>query len=127
MDNKYKFQSACQISKVETMSDNTLRIRVDMQELTVDREVALMALRKLPVNILVSPMEINQEDLQSVDVVSEEDKEHFGKKAKTKSQRLRNILWRVWESEGCKGTDKNFYAQEMDRICAHYIDKYLQD
>lgn len=30
MDNKYKFQAACQIEKVETRADNTLVIKVGM-------------------------------------------------------------------------------------------------
>ena len=127
MENKYKFQTACQIEKIETRADHTLVAKIGMQELSFDREVALFALRKLPVNILISPHEITQEDIESVDIISEEDKEHFGKKAKTKSQRLRNILWRVWEREGCKGSDKEHYDKEMDRICDHYIESRLQE
>ena len=127
MDNKYKFQAACQIEKVTTRADFTLKVIVGLQELSDEREAAMMALRKVPVNILISPHEITQEDLHSIDIISDEDKEHFGKKAKTKSQRLRNILWRVWEKEGCKGSDKEHYSKEMDKICDHYIDTYLQD
>jgi len=126
MDNKYKFQSACQIEKVETRADNTLMIKIGMQELSVDREVALFALRKLPVNILISPHEITEEDIESVDIISEEDKEFYGKKAKTDSKRQRDILWRVWESLGSKGDFKDFYHRKMNEIAEHLISKYLE-
>ncbi len=127
MENKYKFQAACQIERMATRADFTIKMTIGLQELSDEREAAVMALRKVPVNILISPQEITQEDLESVDIISEEDKEHFGRKAKTKSQRLRDILYRVWESEGSKGTSKEYYANEMDKISDHYIEKYLQD
>ena len=127
MDNKYKFQAACQIEKIQTRVDFTIKMTIGLQELSDEREAAVMALRKVPVNILISPHEITQEDLESVDIISEEDKEHFGRKAKTKAQRQRNILYRVWESEGSKGTSKEFYDNKMDEISEHLIEKYLQD
>jgi len=39
---------------------------------------------------------------------------------KSRSQRLRDVLFRVWEQEGKPGTQEEYYAAEMERIIASY-------
>jgi hypothetical protein len=45
---------------------------------------------------------------------------------KTKSQRLRNVLY-VLNKQNDNGDFKNFYADEMERIIKHYRDKLKKD
>ena len=125
MNKDHKVQITGMIEGISTRVDNTIKIVLGSQELPVEKNVALFSMNRVPVNILISPHEITQEDLESVDVISEEDKEHFGRKAKTKAQRQRNILFRVWESEGSKGTSKEYYDKKMNEIAEHLIEKYL--
>ena len=44
---------------------------------------------------------------------------------KSRSQRLRDVLFRVWEQEGKPGTAEEFYAAEMERIIASYRRKLV--
>lgn len=125
MKKKYKLQVPCQIESISTRADYSLKVILGLPELAVEDSVALFGLNQLPANILISPGEITQEDVDSVDIISDEDKEYYGKKAKTKSQRLRGVLYRVWENLGNKGEFEDFYKNEMNKISDHYIEKYL--
>lgn len=42
---------------------------------------------------------------------------------KTQSQRLRGVLYKVFEKEGSKGDFKTFYKQKTDKIIQHFKDK----
>ncbi len=126
MKKDYKLQVACQIESISTRADHSLKVVMGLPELPPEESAALMGLNRLSANILISPNEITQEDVDNIDTISDEDKELFGKKAKTKSQRLRGVLYRVWENLGNKGTSKDHYATEMDKICEHYINTYLE-
>lgn len=42
---------------------------------------------------------------------------------KTPSQRLRNTLYKVWETTGKKGEFKEFYRVHMERMITHYKSK----
>ncbi len=125
MKKKYKLQVPCQIEKISTRADHSLKVILGLPELAVEDSVALFGLNQLPANILISPGDITQEDVDNIDIISDEDKEYYGKKAKTKSQRLRGILYRVWENLGNKGEFEDYYKKEMDKIAEHYINTYL--
>lgn len=42
---------------------------------------------------------------------------------KTQSQRLRNVLYKTWESSGKIGEFKDYYRYETERIINHYKSK----
>ena len=44
-------------------------------------------------------------------------------KPKTQSQRLRNVLFKVWQQAGSNLEFKEWYKQETERIIAHYKTK----
>ncbi len=44
-------------------------------------------------------------------------------KPKTQSQRLRNVMFKVWDAKGRKGEFKEFYRQETEKIINHYKTK----
>ena len=50
------------------------------------------------------------------------DKSEIEVEGKTKSQRLRNVLFKVWE-QGSDNTFEVFYAEEMEKIISHYKTK----
>ena len=41
----------------------------------------------------------------------------------TPSQRLRNILYRLWEQEGKIGEFKEYYKVKMETLCEHFKNK----
>ena len=41
----------------------------------------------------------------------------------SKSQKLRHVLYRLWEQKGKDGVFDTFYAHEMNRITQHFKDK----
>lgn len=56
---------------------------------------------------------------EEIDLIEKSEIEVEGK---TKSQRLRNVLYKVWEQEEI-GSFNDFYADEMERIITHYKSK----
>ncbi len=42
---------------------------------------------------------------------------------KTKSQRLRNVLYKLWEQDKPGNDFKDFYASKMEQMIIHYKDK----
>ena len=57
---------------------------------------------------------------KEVDEIDSSDLEVEGK---TKSQRLRNVLYVMWEHIGSVDSFKDFYSNKMEEIIQHYKDK----
>lgn len=55
--------------------------------------------------------------------VKELDSSELVIEGKSKSQRLRNVLYVYWQQKGGKKDFKDFYATEMERIIEHYKGK----
>jgi len=92
MKKDYKLQTPCQIESISTRADHSLKVVMGLPELPPEESAALMALNRLSANILISPHEITQKDIESIDIISEEDKELFGKKAKNLRETNLTIL-----------------------------------
>ena len=103
--NKLQFNSAL-IDKITTLKDGSLKIVLITQELSAEEEFALFSLRK----------EANT--IQLVEPVLE-------KGQKSKSQRLRAVLYRYWEQnyQGSHANSDNFYNEIMEKIINQYKDK----
>lgn len=99
------------ITKVETMADRTLKLRVDTtQELVAEEEAKIMRLRGTQGWFVYSDREIKAEEIPDVDIDTEVDE-------KSPSQRLRNVIWVHWD----KNTNKQktfdvYYREVMDKI-----------
>ncbi len=114
--NKVKLTVACLIEGISTRADHSLKLVMGLPELPPEESAALFSLNRMPANILISPHEITQEDIESVDKIDADDMEFFAGNAKTKSQRLRNVLYRKWESDGSRGTWKDYYNKKMEGL-----------
>ena len=44
---------------------------------------------------------------------------------KTQSQRLRNVLYKLWESQGSNGDFKAFYKQKTEQVISHFKEQIL--
>ena len=106
------------IVKVETMSDRTLKLRVDTtRELPAGDEAKIMHLRGTQGWFVYSDKEVTESDIPDVDIDHEVSE-------KSPSQRLRNIVWVHWD----KNTNKQktfdiYYREVMDKI----INKLKED
>lgn len=53
------------------------------------------------------------EELESIDL-------DLYDQPKTQSQRLRNVLYKLWESQGSNGDFKTFYKQKTEQVISHF-------
>lgn len=119
MTNKKIFTAEAYISKVTTMHDKTLRLVVDTQELNAQEKSILFDAAEKPGWFLFSEQEIQESDIKDLpDIQIEKNEKH-------PSQRLRAVLYRLWEQ-----SDKQkypefevFYRAKMDRLIEGYKEK----
>lgn len=106
------------IVKVETMSDRTLKLRVDTtRELPADDEAKIMHLRGTQGWFVYSDREVTESDIPEVGIDHEVSE-------KSPSQRLRNVVWLLWDKNTSKQKTFDIYYREvMDKI----INKLKED
>jgi len=105
------------VNKVATLSDGSVSINIHTQELNDDTMTRIFALRKKPGMVLISSEEVTQEEADEVEKFTINN--DIGK-TKSSSQRLRAVLYRVWESGDQRIDFTIWYEANMERI----IDKY---
>ena len=108
------------MNKVSTLADGTLSINIHTQELPEETMMRVFSLRKSPGMVLISSDDISKAEQEEVEKFTTDFE--VGK-TKTASQRLRAVLYRVWEQEGKpRGyTDfPVFYESQMERIINKY-------
>lgn len=116
---KVLYQSA--IEKVETRSDGTLKvISGTAREMSAEEMTALFSFKGKEVWTLHSA----DDDLTEADVPDEKPDTMTGRK--TDAQRLRAVIWRVWESQGKKGNSEDHYHRTMESIIDQLKEKYLE-
>ena len=103
------------ISKVSTMSDGGLRLQVDTQELTAQDKAELMSLHNQIGWFVFSPNSIQVEDIPTEAVETDQ---------KTPSQRLRAVLYILWEKQDTLKTLKDdfeaYYRKTLEKLIEHY-------
>lgn len=112
-----KFQVPAIIQSIRTLADKTLRLTIDCQELPPEDSGKVMGLLQQYGWFVFSPSEIKEIDLpQEIPEFKNE---------KTPSQRLRAVLYRLWEQDK-KGMDfEVFYKTRIERIIQQIKDKLL--
>lgn len=99
------------ISKVQTMSDGGLRLVVDTQELDDPfQKAAVMELHNQLGWFVFAPadIQITEADIPKERIDSDEQK--------TPGQRLRAVLYVMYEKKGKVGTFEEYYRKQMERI-----------
>jgi hypothetical protein len=98
------------VENVSTRRDGTLKITFGCQEMSSSKSGELVSMQNKVIAIYISPKEtIPQSVLDTVDSVD------IDMPGKTKSQRQRAVLYRIWElqKEGHK-TFESYYAAKME-------------
>lgn len=106
---------SAQIERVSTRKDRTVSVTLGSQELTPGKAGELLAFANQIVCVYISPKEtMTQKEIDQVDQLDPE----FG--GKTQSQRLRGVLFVMWEKrpEGYKDFD-SFYKHHTEVIIEH--------
>ena len=108
------------VNKVSTLADGTLSINIHTQELPDETMMRVFSLRKCPGMVLISSDDISRAEQEEVERFTTDFE--VGK-TKTSSQRLRAVLYRVWEQEGQARGYTDFpiwYETQMERIINKY-------
>lgn len=63
--------------------------------------------------------ELTKEELKELDELDTD----LYDNPKTKSQRLKNVLYKVWEQETPGNEFKDYYASKMEQLIQHFKDK----
>ena len=117
------------IDKVSTLADGSLRIYIGTPELSNDTMVNVFNLIKKPGYVLVSANAINQDQIDAVEKATTN--AEFSEK--TPSQRMRGVLYRIWEKTQPKTMNGDgemeyvdfdlFYKRQMNKIIDHFKTK----
>jgi hypothetical protein len=99
------------VENISTRKDKTVKITVSTQELSPSKAGELFDLMNNLVVVYLCPKEISQKEIDQVDKL---DPEFSGK---TQSQRIRNVLYKLFEqnSEGFKDF-ANYYHSKTELI-----------
>jgi len=108
-----------QIERIATRKDRTVAITIGTQELSPEKAGNLFRLQDRLAIVYISEKEsVPQAELDQVDALNPE----FGNK--TQSQRLRNVLYKLFEqkNEGFKDFN-SFYRHHTEKIIEHLKNK----
>ncbi len=105
---------------ISTRNDGSIKLIIGTQELDSTDAARLFELRNKFIKYLLSDSNIDPASEALIDDLHLKD----GKKSKTPAQRLRAVLFRVFEQEG--GKEENYddwYKERMEEIINHYKKK----
>lgn len=102
-------------SKITSRVDRSYKLEFETRELGED-VATLMTLLQNEGWLLFSPNE-----LQETDVPDEKADSMTGQK--TKSQRLRGVIFKIWESKGSNGSFETYYQNYMEVLIGQLKEK----
>ena len=124
MKNSVVFEGG--IDKVSTLADGSLRLYVGTPELSNETMVKIFSLIKKQGYVLISTNNINQDQIDAV----EHSTANTEFNEKTSSQRMRGVIYKLWEQMQPKQTNVDtgsleyvdfdlFYKRKMNEIINH--------
>lgn len=107
------------VEGIQTRQDGTLKIILGTQEIDPSQGATLLGMRNKYVKVLLSDTNITamEENILNEEVIQD------GRKVKSQSQRLRAVLYRVWETTAQPTDFDLYYKAETDRIIEHFKTK----
>jgi hypothetical protein len=107
-----------QIESISSRKDKTIRLTIGTQELSPNTAAEIFSMNQQFCYFAIKHESFMKSEIELVDNI----KADFN--AKTPSQRLRNILFRIYEQDNEGYNDfNNFYIAKMEQICEHYKNK----
>lgn len=128
MKNSVVFEGG--IDKVSTLADGSLRVYLGTPELSKETMVNLFGLIKRPGYILISTNSVSQDQIDAVEKATTNTE--FNEK--TPSQRMRGVMFKIWEQSQPKQINGDtgkmeyvefdlFYKRQMNKIIDHFKSK----
>ncbi len=109
------FQVPAEVSKVQSMSNRSIRLQIDTQENITDEEIAKLFAFFEKVGWFTFLPEERKIDAADV-LTTPEWKPEFPEE-KSPSSRMRGVIYRIWESRGKSGDFNDYYKKQMDKLC----------
>ncbi len=104
------------LSRYAPRADKSWSISLNVIEPNAEQKIAIDRMFQQSCYVLIKEGEISKSEQSLIDTL--EAKEF---KIKTKSQRLKGVLYRVWENHHSENmTEKEYYDFEMERIIDSY-------
>ena len=113
------------VETIATRADGSIKVVIGSQELSSDTMTRLFDLRRKVGYVLISTKEISQEQIDAVETSTA----NMEFSEKTPSQRLRGVLYILWEKLQPKENDQGiekfvdfdlFYKRKLNEIINHY-------
>lgn len=101
------FKIEAELSGVSTKKDGSLGVRFNTQELDIQNKLSIMEYVNKFGWLLFSPANITEKDIPDKDPEIE---------GKTPSQRLRNVLYVLWNEKSNEPDFESYYRKQMNKI-----------
>lgn len=106
-----------EIKTISTLSDNTIKVVLNTQEMDSTSISELFELRNKSVKVLVSDVGINQSMIEELEKVMIDIEDN----GKSPAQRQKAVLYRLWETDNEGYEDHNlYYKYKMEKNIEHY-------
>lgn len=102
-----KIHTQVHISRLSSRVDGSIGITLATPELTPQERALFFELHNVNCNMVLEPLDTP--DVPEVKI--DRDVE-----SKTPSERMRGVLYRIWEQEGMKGDFKDYYSGRMELL-----------
>lgn len=109
-----KINTLAHITRISSRVDGSLGISLSTPELSPQEKALFFELHNVECSITIEP--IDTPDIPEIKI----DKDLS---TKSPSERMRGVLYRLWEKEGKEGEFKNFYYKRMESMIEHYKSK----
>lgn len=110
-------QTEAQIKKVETLSDRSLKLTIYTQELDATAKAILFELQNKLGWMVFKETAIEEQDIPTAEIKLEGS-------YKSPSERLRNVLYRIWENGSQKEPfNTHYYPRIMNTLIETYKDR----
>lgn len=104
-----------QVGSVSTMADNSVKMVCYTPELSPEAMSEVFRLKKA--GECAAILQASETDTHVIEAVD------LPKEGKSQAERLRGVLYRVWESDGDKNPFPLYYDIQMDKLIEHFKSK----
>lgn len=109
------------IEGIGTRADRTLKITLGTQELTPQDAGQLFSLHQSAAYVMIKEEMFNSAERDLLEKIEADKTEYNGK---SPSQRLRSVLYRVYETDPQSFNDfTRYYEYQMERLITHFKNK----
>ena len=99
------------ITGIRSKVDRSLGLTLSTPELSTNERSLFMELQGVECSILIQPLDSTDIEPEKIDGEI---------RTKTQSQRLRGVLFVLWQQQGKQGEFEEFYRAQTEKMIEHY-------